>query len=52
MKQAFLTVALAALLAHAGPAAAQDEAQTGKPNILVIMPDDVGYWNISAYNRG
>ena len=23
-----------------------------KPNILVIMPDDIGYWNISAYNRG
>ena len=29
------------------------QAQTaGKPNILVIMGDDVGYWNISAYNRG
>jgi len=23
-----------------------------KPNILVIMGDDVGYWNISAYNQG
>ena len=23
-----------------------------KPNILVIMADDIGYWNISAYNRG
>src|SRR5437762_14336776 len=22
------------------------------PNILVIMGDDIGYWNISAYNRG
>jgi len=22
------------------------------PNILVIMPDDIGYWNISAYNLG
>ena len=29
------------------PAAAQE-----KPNILVIMADDIGYWNISAYNRG
>src|SRR6476661_11098731 len=29
------------------PAAAQQ-----KPNILVIMADDIGYWNISAYNRG
>ncbi len=27
-------------------------AQQKKPNILVIMADDVGYWNISAYNRG
>jgi hypothetical protein len=23
-----------------------------KPNILVIMPDDLGYWNFRAYNRG
>src|ERR1700723_3488222 len=27
-------------------------AQQPRPNILVIMGDDVGYWNISAYNRG
>ena len=26
--------------------------QSQKPNILVIMGDDIGYWNISAYNRG
>ena len=31
------------------PASAQ---QTQKPNILLIMGDDIGYWNISAYNRG
>jgi arylsulfatase A-like enzyme len=24
----------------------------GRPNILVIFADDVGYWNISAYNLG
>jgi Sulfatase len=29
------------------PAFAQQQ-----PNILVIMADDIGYWNISAYNRG
>ncbi len=23
-----------------------------KPNILIIWGDDIGYWNISAYNRG
>ncbi len=31
------------------PASAQ---QAQKPNILVIRADDIGYWNISAYNRG
>jgi arylsulfatase A-like enzyme len=25
---------------------------TQLPNILVIMPDDIGYWNTSAYNLG
>lgn len=25
---------------------------TNRPNILVIWGDDIGYWNISAYNRG
>ena len=27
-------------------------AQQRKPNILVIFGDDIGYWNISAYNQG
>src|SRR5688500_18942770 len=27
-------------------------AQAKKPNILVIFGDDIGYWNVSAYNRG
>jgi arylsulfatase A-like enzyme len=27
-------------------------AQQKKPNIVVIMTDDVGVWNISAYHRG
>jgi len=27
-------------------------AQSKKPNILVIWGDDIGYWNISAYNQG
>jgi hypothetical protein len=26
-------------------------AQSNKPNILVIMTDDVGIWNISGYHR-
>jgi arylsulfatase len=27
-------------------------AQSPKPNIIVLMPDDVGYWNLSAYHNG
>jgi arylsulfatase len=38
---------LLALLSSTGVAAAQD-----KPNILVIMADDVGMWNVGAYHRG
>jgi arylsulfatase A-like enzyme len=26
--------------------------KTKKPNILIIWGDDIGYWNISAYNQG
>ena len=40
---------VAGTLSIVGPAAAQT---TAKPNILVIMGDDIGMWNISAYNRG
>jgi arylsulfatase len=28
------------------------DAQQKKPNILIIWGDDVGYWNVSAYNQG
>lgn len=43
-------MAVALLLAMAsplGPALAQD-----RPNILVIMGDDVGMWNVGAYTHG
>src|SRR5437762_14123864 len=39
----------AAAFTAGAPAMAQ---QPQKPNILVIMGDDIGYWNVSAYNRG
>src|SRR6266581_3723243 len=43
--------ALAALLsALSGVALAQAPAK--QPNILVIMGDDIGMWNIGAYHRG
>jgi arylsulfatase A-like enzyme len=34
------------------PSFAQQPASATMPNILVIMADDIGYWNVSAYNRG
>ena len=46
-----ISLVLAALMSltflAAGPAAAAD-----KPNIVVIMGDDIGIWNIGAYHRG
>jgi len=33
------------------PSVSLAAAQQAKPNILVIMGDDIGYWNISAYIR-
>ena len=38
----------AAVMVAAAPAAAQQQ----KPNILVIMGDDVGWFNVGAYHRG
>ena len=32
--------------------AASSFAQAKKPNILIIWGDDIGYWNVSAYNQG
>ncbi len=43
-------VLLAALTASL-PAGAQTKPM-GKPNIVVIMGDDIGIWNIGAYHRG
>ncbi|MGH8611062.1 MAG: sulfatase-like hydrolase/transferase, partial [Gammaproteobacteria bacterium] len=43
-----LALTFAAVLC--APAMAQTPQK--KPNILVIWGDDIGYWNISAYNQG
>jgi arylsulfatase len=43
-----LVVAVAALIATPAPA----RAQARKPNILIIWGDDIGQFNISAYNMG
>jgi arylsulfatase A-like enzyme len=54
MKLKRLLTALAAAgaiaLGIASPVSAQAPAQ--KPNIVVIMGDDIGVWNIGAYHRG
>jgi arylsulfatase A-like enzyme len=46
----FLTTVVASVGMLFGPYAAQ--AQEKKPNILVIMGDDVGWFNVGAYHRG
>src|SRR6476661_6278019 len=44
----WILIASAALFSSVAPAQAQDK----KPNILFIMGDDIGMWNIGAYHRG
>src|SRR5271169_6404540 len=44
-----LASCVAAAMAASAPASAQ---QGQKPNILFIMGDDIGMWNIGAYHRG
>src|SRR6516225_9433853 len=51
------TIAAASALGSAAAvqqavAQAQQAAPGGKPNILVIMGDDVGWFNIGAYHQG
>lgn len=43
---------LLALANHNNAVKSRAEKDGKKPNILVIWGDDIGYWNISAYNRG
>ena len=49
LKQTLLVGAVAVLTLAATPLAAQEQEQ---PNILVIWGDDIGWYNISAYNLG
>jgi arylsulfatase len=51
VREILLTLfALNLVLASSGPAMAQAPAK--QPNILVLWGDDIGYWNVSAYNQG
>src|SRR5215510_14238396 len=49
------TLAAASLAASASTQTAQAQDQPaagGRPNILVIWGDDIGYWNLGAYSLG
>src|SRR4051812_21943970 len=43
--------ALAAIAAHNEKVSADLQKNGKKPNILFIMGDDIGMWNIGAYHR-
>ena len=45
-------LAFALLMAATGGAVAPAAAQDTKPNILFIMGDDIGWFNIGAYHQG
>jgi arylsulfatase len=47
---AAVSVWLAAAALDSVPALAQTAAR--KPNILIVWGDDIGWWNVSAYNLG
>ena len=47
-KLALASVACLLILASAVPS----NAQLKNPNILILWGDDIGYWNVSAYNQG
>ncbi|NUN53668.1 MAG: arylsulfatase [Planctomycetaceae bacterium] len=51
----FSLLVAGAAAAWCGPATAAEggeESKPGKPNVVVIWGDDIGWWNISAYNQG
>ena len=45
-------LAVSSLLAGGSATAQAQAASAKKPNIIVIFGDDIGYWNVSAYNQG
>src|SRR4051812_8262156 len=44
--------AIAAINAHNEKVSANLQKDGKKPNILFIMGDDIGMWNVGAYHRG
>ncbi len=47
-----ISLALATVATLFGASGPATKAQEKKPNIVVIMGDDIGMWNIGAYHRG
>jgi arylsulfatase A-like enzyme len=47
-----LGIAMLAMMGFAAGSALEVAAQDAKPNIVFIMGDDIGMWNIGAYHRG
>ena len=48
-----ILVSLATLMLPGGTAdARRKQSKSAQPNIVVIMGDDIGMWNIGAYHRG
>ena len=54
MKQTMTNYGLSLLTAGAALLSVTSSVQAAdkKPNILIIMGDDIGMWNISTYNQG
>ena len=52
MKRANWVRLIATCFAATAAASTPATAQQSKPNIVVIMGDDIGMWNIGAYHRG
>jgi arylsulfatase A-like enzyme len=48
----FAGLAVVALVCAAMGAASPAAAADKKPNILILWGDDIGFWNVSAYNQG
>ena len=47
-----VVLALTLVAGVIGPAAAQEKGEAKKPNIVFIMGDDIGWFNIGAYHQG
>src|SRR4026207_1455171 len=51
-KNLLLFTMLISIFASAQKKSASSQSQSGKPNILIIWGDDIGQFNVSAYNQG